>query len=160
MINNGYPLRFTIQLLLLIIIMISASCIQKPHAMDAFLKQDSVKLKNTKPAVPSDRTLTLCLGQDNKVLYYRGDLDKPLEGPAITGYGKDSLGKILINDLRQFSKDTSKYLNVLIKPSDKSTYQDFLKALDLINTYEIKSYGVVDITPGEVAMLKKQDAYK
>jgi biopolymer transport protein ExbD len=44
---------------------------------------------------------------------------------------------------------------VLVKPSPKSTYKDFVNIMDEINITGIKSYGVVDITPPELALLTK-----
>jgi hypothetical protein len=48
---------------------------------------------------------------------------------------------------------------VLIKPSDKSTYKDFVNILDERGIAGIQSYGVVPITPAEINMLKDNKLY-
>jgi hypothetical protein len=146
-------------ILSVLLLTIVVSCLQpkRPKALDIFI--DTAKKRDVQLPVPESRTMTLCLGNNNKVLYFLGNQDKPLEGPAVTGYGKDSLDKTIISMIGKMKKDSDSYLIVLIKPSDKSTYQNFLKTIDILNVCKVKARAVVDITPNEVAMLKKYKAY-
>jgi len=149
-----------VALLPFLILVTLSSCRRQPKAMDIFLA-DSANRKNAKlPAssASAKRTMILCLGKDNNVLYYLGNLDKPLEGPALTGYGKDSLDKVILSNINKI-KDTADCLIVLIKVSDKATYINFVKALDVVNSCKVKSYGVVPITPKETELLKRFNAY-
>ena len=106
----------------------------------------------------SSTTSYLLLGNNNKVVYFIGNEDKPLEGPALTGFGKGSLDKIITAHVNA-KKDTSEYLIVIVKPSDRSTYKNFVATIDLINACKVKSWGVVDISPKGVDMLKSMKAY-
>jgi len=133
------------------------SCVRRPHAMDVFQPTD--KSKDVKLPHNEGRTMTLCLGSNNKVLYYLGDIEKPIVGPTVTGYGKDSLPEAISEIALKMKSDTSKYLIVLIKASDKASYKNFERTLGIINSCKIKSYGVVEITPKETDLLKKQNAY-
>jgi biopolymer transport protein ExbD len=44
---------------------------------------------------------------------------------------------------------------VLVKASDKSTYKNFVTMMDELNIAGLQRYAVVDITPAETALLKK-----
>jgi len=48
---------------------------------------------------------------------------------------------------------------VLIKPSDKSNYNNFVTALDELNITGIDIHAIVDIMPIEVEDLKKNGLY-
>ncbi|HEX3387051.1 MAG TPA: hypothetical protein VHS53_17745 [Mucilaginibacter sp.] len=143
-----------------LILMLSVSCVRRKTALDTFLEQHPVNTKDVKLPVPSKRTMTILLGGNNKVLYYLGDQDKPVAGPAATGYGKDSLGKAIQQMMAKAQKDTStNNLVILIKSSNKSTYKNFVGAIDLINECGVQSYGIVDIAPSDVDLLKKAHIY-
>ncbi|MBV8390390.1 MAG: hypothetical protein JO080_11370 [Mucilaginibacter sp.] len=124
--------------------------------MDAFQSID--KAKDVKLPIMDNCTMTLCLGNNNKVLYYMGDIKKPSVGPIVTGCGKDSLPKAISENALKFKNDTS-YMIVLIKASNKATYKNFVKALRIIDSCKVKSYAVVEITPQEIDLLKKQNVY-
>lgn len=44
--------------------------------------------------VPESRTVTFCLGANNRVLLYRGMVSHPLAGPLVVGYGKEACAKL------------------------------------------------------------------
>ena len=157
MVKINYLLGVSFVFLIITISSLTTSCLQRPRAMDMFT--DTAKKRDVQLPVPESRTMTLCLGSNNRVLYYRGNADKPLDGPAVTGYGKDSLDKAILSAMGKMKKDTESYLIVLIKPSEKSTYKNFVNTIDITNIVGVKSRAVVDITPKEIAMLKKYKAY-
>ena len=136
--------------------MMVSSCMQRPRALDTFKSTDTTK--NVKLPINENRTMTLCLGDDNKVLYYMGNIENPSVGPMVTGYGNDSLPKAISENALKFKNDTSSLI-VLIKASDKSTYKNFVKALAIVDSCKVKSYGVVEITSQEIDLLKKQHIY-
>ena len=146
-------------ILSVLILTISVSCVRRKSAMDTFMEQSHSSLNDVKLPVQESRTMTLCLGNNNKVLYFLGNRDKPLEGPVVTGYGKDSLDKAIVSMMGKMKNNTDSCLIVLIKPSDKSTYKNFVNTIDITNVVGVKSRAVVDITPKEVNMLKKYGAY-
>ena len=132
------PKTFSIIISSVLILTISASCVRRKSAMDTFMEQSHSSSKDAQLPAPEGRTMTILLGNSNKVLYYLGNPDKPLDGPAVTGYGKDSLDKTITSMMGKMKKDTDSYLIVLIKPSDKSTYKNYVKTLGIINVCKVK----------------------
>lgn len=107
--------------------------------------------------VAQSRTVTLCLGADNKVLLYRGMPENSV--PEVISYGKEGLRKALITKEQQIKKETGKSMIVVLKPSDKSKYGNLVDAIDELNITENKQYAIVGITGTDVDMLKKQSIY-
>jgi len=49
-------------------------------------------------------------------------------------------------------------LVMIIKPSEEATYKNTVDILDEMTIAEIKRYAMVDITPGEYALVKATEA--
>jgi hypothetical protein len=47
---------------------------------------------------------------------------------------------------------------MIIKPSEEATYKNTVDILDEMTIAEIKRYAMVDITPGEYALVKATEA--
>jgi hypothetical protein len=47
----------------------------------------------------------------------------------------------------------------VIKPSDKSKYKNMVSTLDEIAITNIDAYAIVDITPPEIELLKRENLY-
>jgi predicted DNA-binding antitoxin AbrB/MazE fold protein len=60
---------------------------------------------------------------------------------------------------KEVLEKTGKFVFVVIKPSDRSNYKNMVAVLDEINITNIDAYGIVDITPSEVADLQKNNLY-
>jgi hypothetical protein len=97
------------------------------------------------------------LGSNNKLEWYLGEPGK--SAPEIIGYGKDDLRKLLIDKKKEVLEKTGKDIFVVVKPSDKSTYNNMVTVLDELNITVINMYGIVDITPSEIADLQKNNIY-
>ena len=48
---------------------------------------------------------------------------------------------------------------MLIKPSDKSKYNNFVDVLDEMKIVNIQSYAVVDITKEDIEILQQEQVY-
>lgn len=108
---------------------------------------------------PESRTMTVCLGKGNQVLWYMGLTDKPLMGPQIVNYSKNGLRSALVIMQNRILKNTGKPMAVILKPSAHSVYGNLVNAIDELNITSVSSYAVAEITPKDIDMLKQQNAY-
>lgn len=142
---------------LLITFFMLTTTLQKQEAM-AVAMPDKTPATND-PGVPASRTMTVCLGKNNQVLWYMGMADAPLSKPEIVNYNKVGLRDALINKRNQIKAQTGKDVIVLVKPSDHSIYDNLVSTLDELNISKIDRYAIVDIAPKDVDLLKKYKAY-
>ncbi|RKR81236.1 outer membrane transport energization protein ExbD [Mucilaginibacter gracilis] len=141
---------------LLITFFILSTTLNKPKAMDlAMPDKDENK---TELPVAASRTMTVLLGSNNKLEWFVGE---PGKTPGtVDNYGKDGLRKALIeNSEKVRASHGGQPMIVLIKPSDKSTYENLVAALDELNITKIDIHAIVDITPVEVNELKNNKIY-
>src|SRR5690606_39734157 len=118
---------------LLITFFMLTTSLSKPHAMDVAMPDKNQENKEDLLELADNRTMTILLGSDNKIEYYMGLLDSPLEGPTVTTYGKDGIRPVLLEQLKrvpQVTGDPEKGLIVIIRPSDKSSYRNLVDILD------------------------------
>jgi hypothetical protein len=126
--------------------------------MDLTMPDNSV-IKSQLP-VAASRTMTILLGSHNKIEWYMGEVAKT--PPTVDNYGKDGLRKALIENGKKVAETHAapdNFMIVLIKPSDKSTYENLVNVLDEMNITGVKSRAIVKILPIEVADLKKNNLY-
>ena len=142
---------------LLITFFIMTTTLAKPKAMDMFMPDKSKK--DVQLPVPETRTMTVLLGSNDKLEWYVGPVGSKA---TIDNYNKTGIRKALIDNDKQIQATHAgpeNYMIVLVKPSDKSNYKNFVSILDEINIAGIKSYGVVDITAPEIGLLKRDGLY-
>ena len=143
---------------LLITFFMFTTTLSKPKAMDLAVPDNSV-VQNQLP-VAATRTMTILLGSHNKVEWYMGEPGK--SAPTVDSYGKNGLRKALIENGKNVLAThaaPNNFMIVLIKPSDKSTYENVVTALDEMSITNVQSYAIVKILPMEVEELKKQNLY-
>jgi len=136
---------------LLVTFFMLTTTLSKPKAMDLAMPVD---VENP-DGVPESRSITLCLGKDNKLLLYKGLSTTP----QILNYGKNGLRKALLDAKKEIKRNTGKEAIVIVKPSDHSVYGNLVDALDELNITKTNIYAVVDITDKDVDLLKKQSIY-
>jgi biopolymer transport protein ExbD len=140
---------------LLITFFILTTSLIKPKAMDL-----AMPVHGAPPGGDAaSRTMTICLGKNNQVLWYLGLPDRPLVQPTIVNYSKNGLRAAIINNERRVLKNTGKTLLVILKPSAHSLYDNLVNSLDELNITSVESYGIADISPKDIEMLKQKDAY-
>jgi biopolymer transport protein ExbD len=142
---------------LLITFFILTTTLQKPKAMDLTMP-DKDDTHNQLP-VPETRTMTVLLGKNNKVEWYMGLPTKPLTAPTVTGFGKSGIRESLFEKGKEVMARSGKDMIVLIKPSDKSTYADMVSMMDELNIVGNQQRAIVDISPMEVDLLKRDNIY-
>ncbi len=141
---------------LLITFFIMTTTLAKAKAMDLAMPDKDEKTKDQLP-IAASRSLTLLLGSDDKLEWYLGEPGK--SAPTVDNYGKDGLRKTLIEKGKEVQEKTGKFMFVVIKPSDKSKYKNMVSVLDEIAIANVQAYGIVEILPIEVELLKKDGLY-
>lgn len=107
-----------------------------------------------------NRSLTILLGQNNKLVYYVGILESPIKSPQTTTYGKEGIRR----ELTAYNKSVLEYseklgksgkgITVIIKPTKKSNYGNLVDILDELKVTNINSYVIVpEFTPQESELL-------
>ena len=141
---------------LLITFFIMTTTLSKPKAMDVTMPDKDEKTKQELP-VAASRSMTLLLGSNDKLEWFLGEPGKT--PPETISYGKDGLRKLLIEKGKLVQQTFGNYMVVLIKPSDKSNYKNLVDALDEMKITNGQSFAIVDITPAELELLKRDGNY-
>lgn len=149
---------------LLITFFMLTTTLSKSQSMDLAMPDKSEELtEETETKVSENRTVTLILGDDNKMVWYLGQTTSPLEGPNVETYGKNGIRKVLLSKSKQAlarSGDEEKGLIVIIKPSDQSHYRNLVDVLDEMAITKIKTYAIVDMTDDDIEMLENEGLYQ
>lgn len=144
---------------LLITFFMLTTTLAKPQAMDMFMPDKNDK--NEELDVKASRTMTVLLGSDNKIVWYMGVIgDNP---PTVDNFGKNGIRKSLVDNNKQVIASTGnpeKGLMVIIKPTDKSVYKNFVDILDEIKIANVPSYGINNkVENAEIGLMKDQGAF-
>lgn len=110
------------------------------------------------PGTSCDRSVTILIGKNDKMVVYSGELEYSPMPPKVLGSEKLALRKELIkkgNQVLESTEDPKRGLIVIIKPSKDSNYGDLVNVLDEMAIVKVPTYAVVDITPEEEALLAK-----
>jgi biopolymer transport protein ExbD len=148
---------------LLITFFMLTTTLSKPKAMELGLpdKQDDPTDKPIK--VDENRTMTILLGDNNKLVRYVGLLATPVAGgtPKEFTYGKEGIRAELLKrkaSVLAYSTAKGKPKNgmiVIIKPSKKSNYRNLIDILDEMGIVEVPTYAIVnDFSPEETKLLE------
>jgi len=143
---------------LLITFFMLTTTLAKKKEMDLAMPDNSVK--DIQLPVAATRTMTILLGSHNKLEWYMGETGK--SAPTVDGYGKDGLRKALIENGKKVEATHAapdNFMIVLVKPSDKSTYENLVATLDELNITGVKSRAIVKILPIELGDLQKNGLY-
>jgi biopolymer transport protein ExbD len=139
---------------LLITFFILTTTLQKPKTMELAMPVDGPE-----EPVASSRTMTVLIGADSKASWYIGEADKPTMGPFVTDLGKQGIRKVLLEQSARIKREHKKDMIVLVKPSNQSIYENVVGVMDELNITNNKYRAIADITPADVAMLKKDKIY-
>ncbi len=141
---------------LLITFFILTTTLSKPQSMNLAMPDKSEESTKNETKVADQRTITLLLGTDDKLVWYMGQVKKPIDGPLATTYGKNGIRQVLLEKSRQVlahTQDLEKGLIVIIKPSDKARYHNLVDALDEMAITKVQTYAIVDMTPEDLQLL-------
>ena len=151
---------------LLITFFMLTTTLSKPQSMDLTLpdKEKDPNKKEEDIKVDENKTLTLLLGENGKLVSYMGMITTPLVAPKDFSYGKDGIRKELLKRMEQVKQystakgEPGKGMIVIIKPSKKSTYRNLVDILDemaIVGVNKTGSYAIVnDFLPEEVKLLE------
>ncbi|MBS7564570.1 biopolymer transporter ExbD [Mucilaginibacter sp. Bleaf8] len=138
---------------LLVTFFMLTTTLSKPKAMDVAMPD-----KEPEPGQVSDkRTITVCLGNNDKALLYSGLIENA--APQVVDYGKAGLREALLQKQQEIFKATGKDMIVLVKPSEHSKYGNLVDALDELHITKVNRFAIVDITPDDIGLMQKQSVY-
>lgn len=149
---------------LLITFFMLTTTLSKPQSMKLGLPdKDEPNTKTNDIKVDENRTVTILLGKDNKLVRYVGLLATPVAGgaPKDFTYGKEGIRKELIDrkaKVLAYSTSLGKPKNgmiVIIKPSKKCNYRNLVDILDEMAIVDVPTYAIVnDFSPEETKLLE------
>ncbi|MCX2452731.1 biopolymer transporter ExbD [Pedobacter sp. PLR] len=137
---------------LLITFFMLTTSLSRPLAMD--LAKPVIDIPDQ--PYPASRTVTLILGKENQVVWYRGE---PGKSTAVQS-NFEGINQVLAENKKAIaeihSNDPAKFMVVIIKPTAASSYKNFVDALDEMNIAAVKSFLVDDdsLLEPELASLK------
>jgi biopolymer transport protein ExbD len=148
---------------LLITFFMLTTSLSKPQAMDLSLPDKDPDPKAIPTKVDENRTMTVMLGADNKIVYYMGLFEAPKVGPKDIAYGKDGIRRELLTQKKAvlaYSTALGKPKNgiiVIIKPTKKSNYRNLVDILDEMAISGVETYAIVpEFTPEETKLIDKK----
>lgn len=159
--NNKVDLTAMVDLaFLLITFFMLTTSLSKPQSMNLGMP-DKPEIDEPEPPrvdVADDRTMTILLGENNKVKWYMGQFSKPLEGPEDSSYGKSGIRQPILEKVKSVPAkygDPKKGLIVIIKLDKKTNYKNMVDILDEMAIAKVPTYAIVDLTKEEKALLDK-----
>lgn len=163
--------------MLLITFFMLTTTMAQPQVMEINMPVDDKNLtEEQKNKLKESLAMTLLLAEQDQIVYYYG---QKIEETAITGYGKNGIRKILLEESRKRNarvdsipiykqlfaskriseesyrlnvrriKSMDTNLMVLIKSDEKSNYNNLVDILDEMLITNIGRYAIVDISPRE-----------
>ncbi len=142
---------------LLITFFMLTTSLSKPQSMDLGLpdKEKDPTKTEVDLKVDENRTMTILMGDNNKLMYYMGIMNTPM-APVEIQYGRNGIRKEIISRkaaVIQYTGTAEKGLIVLIKPSKNSHYRNLVDVLDEMAISDVPTYAIVDITPEEAELI-------
>ena len=149
---------------LLITFFMLTTTLSKPQSMNLGLPaKEKPNEKKEDIKVDENRTMTILLGKDNKLVRFVGLLEKPVVGgtPKDFSYGKEGIRKELLDRKEKvlaYSTAKGKPKNgmiVIIKPSKKCNNRNLVDILDEMAIVDVPTYAIVnEFTPEEAKLLE------
>jgi len=130
----------------------------KPKTMEIAVPEKPKDMSKP-PEVNEKRVMNIILGEKDKIYWWMG-ITKP--EVHTTTYSKDGIRKVVLEQekevdavMRSIGKDPAKFPAViLIKPTDKSRYKNFVDIMDEMKITQAKIYALVPITDDDKALIK------
>jgi biopolymer transport protein ExbD len=147
---------------LLITFFMLTTTLSKPQSMSLGLPDKDPEDKTPPVKVDENRTMTIMLGENNKIIRYVGLLATPVAGgtPKDFTYGKDGIRAELLSrkkSVLEYSTAKGKPKDgiiVIIKPTKKSNYRNLVDILDEMVIAGVETYAIVpEFSPEEAKLL-------
>lgn len=138
---------------LLVTFFMLTTTFSKPQTMEINLpvKPKGEIKEEEQNALKASKAFNILIGADNKLYWYVGLANAPIEGPTETNFSADGIGKVL-----QDKNNSIQDMVVLIKPTNDANYKNVVDILDEMNISNIKRYALVDITPEDLKLIKNK----
>lgn len=150
---------------LLVTFFMLTTTFSKPQVMDIVMpvkdKEQQEEQQINQTELRQSEAMTILIGGGDTLVYYFG-LDtaklvtlpdfKPLNKGAYESVRKAITDKQLFLDNDDDSKTKKENLFVVIKPMDKSSYQNLVDVLDMMNFTEVKKYAIVDVAESDLSI--------
>lgn len=138
---------------LLVTFFMLTTTFSKPQTMEINLpvKPKGEVKEEEQNALKASKAFNIIIGADNKLYWYVGLPNEPIEGPTETNFSADGIRKAL-----QDKNNSIKDMVVLIKPTNDANYKNVVDILDEMNISNIKRYALVDITPEDLKLIKNK----
>lgn len=145
---------------LLIIFFMVVGELSKPKVVDLSLPDNGWTCGRWYSCGGEERTTTLLLGENNKLISYTGILAAPIRPAQEMNYGKEGIRKELLlrnKEMFNYSAQLGKPgrgITVIIKPSKDCNFKNLVDILDEMTIVGIDTYTIVnDFTPEESKLL-------
>lgn len=143
---------------LLITFFMLTTTLSKPQSMNLGLPDKDPNKDNVDMKVDENRTMTILLGADDKLVYYVGLLATPIGGPKELAYGKNGIREEILSrkkSVLDYTGNKDKGMIVIIKPSKKANYKNVIDILDEMAISDVPTYTIVnDFSPEEQKLLE------
>lgn len=128
---------------LLLTFFILTTTFNKPKTMEVNMP-DKVQKPEDQTKINEKDILNLILGEDDKIYWYIG-LTPPV---SETNYSSTGVRKLLLEQYQANQK-----MMVLIKPKDKSRYENMVNILDEMDITGMKRFAIVEYTPDDETII-------
>lgn len=141
---------------LLITFFMLTTTFSKPQAMELNMPDKNEDQNEKTQDIPESHSMTVILGEDNKIFYYFG-LPTKVEKPEITDWSATGIRKVIMDKTRELGVNAKGIPNIVIviKAMDKSNYKNMVDILDEMAITNSKRYAIVDIEPVDIELTKK-----
>ncbi len=144
---------------LLITFFMLTTSLNRPNAMDVTVPDKNQEDPEDRMDVAHNRTVTLLLGSDDKIVWYMGEFDDPLEGPETVDFGADGIREVLLRKLKEIPQTTGSDMITIIRPSEHSTHRNLVEILDEMKIVDAQIFTLGTILPFEIEFLKEHGLY-
>jgi biopolymer transport protein ExbD len=135
---------------LLITFFMLTTTLNKPQAMQVNMPDKNDKIQ--KPEIQESKAMTIILGENDRIFWYTGVKEPKVSS---TDYSKDGIRHVLLEK----NKSVGPELVVVIKALKKAKYNNVVNILDEMHITHTKRYAIVDITPQDEELVKKEEAH-
>ncbi|SHL67034.1 ExbD/TolR family protein [Flavobacterium saccharophilum] len=148
----------SVSFLLIIFFMVTIE-LAKPKVMNLSLPDNGKGTTSCPEGEGENRSITIMLGENDKLIFYKGLLSSPIIPPKNLQYGENGIRRELQKINKKMLEVSAKIgrresIIVIIKPSKKSNYKNLVNILDEMAIANIGTYAIVpEFTPEESKLL-------
>lgn len=136
---------------LLVTFFMLTTTFSKPQTMEINMpvKPKGEVKEEEQNSLKASKAFNIIIGGEDKLYWYIGLPNEPIEGPELTNYSADGIRKVLLE-----KNSGIQNMVVLIKPTNDSNYKNVVDILDEMNISNIQRYALVDVTPEDLKLIK------